>query len=103
MKQFKITVGDKSQITTTGVELYTTILKKFGVEYTIEEINQPNQKSLFDNDIPHSDVRRMESEGVYEEKFSEENSSTTNMGNWCHPTVTEDVSVKYVYEPNKPL
>ena len=45
MKQFKITVGDKSQITTTGVELYTTILKKFGVEYTIEEINQPNQKS----------------------------------------------------------
>ena len=71
MKQFKITVGDKSQITSTGVELYTTILKKFGVEYTIEEINQPNQKSLFDNDIPHSDARRMESEGVYEEKFSE--------------------------------
>ena len=26
---------------------------------------------LQDNDIPHSDIRRMESEGVYEEKFSE--------------------------------
>jgi hypothetical protein len=25
---------------------------------------------LQDNDIPHSDIRRMESEGVYEEKFS---------------------------------
>ena len=113
MKQFKITVGDKSQITTTGVELYTSILKKFGVEYTIEEINQPNQKSLFDNDNPHSDVRRMESEGVYEEKFSEENSSK---GNWCHPNVDdtiyfhdewnqspEDLKVNYIYEPNKPL
>ena len=76
MKQFKITVGDKSQITSTGVELYTTILKKFGVEYTIEEINNPKQKSLFDNDIPHSEIRRMESEGVYEEKFSDENSSS---------------------------
>jgi len=26
---------------------------------------------LQDNDIPHSEIRRMESEGVYEEKFSE--------------------------------
>jgi|SaaInlV_120m_DNA_3_1039746.scaffolds.fasta_scaffold18540_2 hypothetical protein len=27
------------------------------------------------NDIPHSDIRRMESEGVYEEKFDKSNSS----------------------------
>ena len=30
-----------------------------------------------ENDIPHSDIRRMESEGVYEEKFQRNSSSPT--------------------------
>lgn len=29
-----------------------------------------------ENDIPHSEIRRMESEGVYEEKFDKSNSSS---------------------------
>ncbi len=31
---------------------------------------------LQDNDIPHSDIRRMESEGVYEEKFQRNSSKS---------------------------
>ena len=100
MITYKITANGVTQYTSTGKELYCSILDKFNIEY---EVIRQNHIDKNDNDIPHSDIRRMESEGVYEEKFSEENSSTTHMGNWCHPTVTEDVSVKYVYEPNKPL
>ena len=53
----KITLENgESQITQTGKELYCSIFDKFNIKYTIEEING--------NDIPHSDIRRMESEGV---------------------------------------
>ena len=80
---------------------------------------------LQDNDIPHSEIRRMESEGVYEEKFSDENSSSDSYEHSEHywdvdrnrqPDVyfneewnqsnqsnTGDVEITYVYEPNKPL
>ena len=106
MITYKITLENgESQTTQTGKNLYCSVLDKFNIKYTIEEINS--------NDIPHSDIRRMESEGVYEEKFSEENSSK---GNWCHPNVDdtiyyqdewnqspEDLKVNYIYEPNKPL
>ena len=106
MITYKITLENgESQTTQTGKDLYCSVLDKFNIKYTIEEINS--------NDIPHSDIRRMESEGVYEEKFSEENSSK---GNWCHPNVDdtiyyqdewnqspEDLKVNYIYEPNKPL
>ena len=72
MITYKITTENgEYQITTTGKDLYCTILDKFKIDYTIEEINNPKQITLFDNDIPHSEIRRMESEGVYEEKFSE--------------------------------
>ncbi len=106
MITYKITLENgESQTTQTGKDLYCSVLDKFNIKYTIEEING--------NDIPHSDIRRMESEGVYEEKFSEENSSK---GNWCHPNQDdtiyyqdewnqspEDLKVNYIYEPNKPL
>ena len=95
MVVYKITANGVTHYTKTGISIWKAVLDKFNIKYNIERTNS--------NDIPHSDIRRMESEGVYEEKFSEENSSSTQMGNWCHPTVTEDVSVKYVYEPNKPL
>ena len=69
---YKITLENgESQTTRTGKELYCSILDKFNIKYTIEEIN--------DNDIPHSDIRRMESEGVYEEKFGEPNFSNEDM------------------------
>ena len=74
MKQFKITVGDKSQITTTGVELYTSILKKFGVEYTIEEINQPKKfdTTQWFNNLAYSQFTHKEIEaGLPEEVFKE--------------------------------
>ena len=64
MITYKITLENgESQTTQTGKELYCSIFDKFNIKYTIEEINS--------NDIPHSEIRRMESEGVYEEKFSE--------------------------------
>ena len=69
MITYKITTENgEYQITQTGKDLYCTILDKFKIKYTIEEIK--------DNDNPHSEFRRMESEGVYEEKFSDENSSS---------------------------
>jgi len=40
-----------------------------------EFLKQKN--STKENDIPHSDIRRMESEGVYEEKFQRNSSSPT--------------------------
>ena len=69
MITYKITLENgESQTTQTGKELYCSIFDKFNIKYTIEEING--------NDIPHSDIRRMESEGVYEEKFDKSNSSS---------------------------
>lgn len=76
MITYKITLENgESQTTRTGKELYCSILDKFNIKYTIEEIN--------DNDIPHSDIRRMESEGVYEEKFGEPNFSNEDMDKIC--------------------
>jgi hypothetical protein len=69
MITYKITLENgESQTTQTGKDLYCSIFDKFNIKYTIEEING--------NDIPHSEVRRMESEGVNEEKFGEPNSSS---------------------------
>ena len=69
MITYKITLENgESQTTQTDKELYCSVLDKFNIKYTIEEING--------NDIPHSDIRRMESEGVYEEKFGEPNFSS---------------------------
>jgi len=70
MITYKITLENgESQTTQTGKDLYCSILDKFNIKYKIEEINS--------NDIPHSDIRRMESEGVYEEKFQRNSSSPT--------------------------
>ena len=89
MVTYKITLENgESKTTQTGKDLYCSILDKFNIKYTIEEINS--------NDIPHSDIRRMESEGVYEEKFGEPNFSSPS-------TTCGDMNVKYIYEPGKPL
>ena len=73
MKNYKITTPHNGciQYTQTGKDLWCTILDKFNIEYKIEEIAPTKE-----NDIPHSEIRRMESEGVYEEKFGEPNSSS---------------------------
>ena len=105
MITYKITANGVTHYTKTGISIWKAVLDKFNIKYEIERTD--------DNDIPHSDIRRMESEGVYEEKFSEENSSK---GNWCHPNQDdtiyyqdewnqspEDLKVNYIYEPNKPL
>ena len=72
MIQYKITTPHNGciQYTQTGKDLWCTILDKFNIEYKIEEIN-----STKENDIPHSEIRRMESEGVFE-KFDKSNSSS---------------------------
>ena len=72
MIQYKITTPHNGciQYTQTGKDLWCTILDKFNIEYKIEEINPTNS-----NDIPHSEIRRMESEGVLE-KFDKSNSSS---------------------------
>lgn len=72
MKNYKITTPHNGciQYTQTGKDLWCTILDKFNIEYKIEEINSTNS-----NDIPHSEIRRMESEGVLE-KFDKSNSSS---------------------------
>ena len=70
MITYKITLENgESQTTQTGKDLYCSIFDKFNIKYTIEEING--------NDIPHSDIRRMESEGVIE-KFSEDENSSND-------------------------
>ena len=73
MIQYKITTPHNGciQYTQTGKDLYCTILDKFNIEYKIEEIAPTKE-----NGIPHSEIRRMESEGVYEEKFDKSNSSS---------------------------
>lgn len=60
------------------------------------------------NDIPHSDIRRMESEGVNEEKFDKSNSSKKSLNNtetqtyfndeW-NSTKTIDIKTNYIYKP----
>jgi hypothetical protein len=40
MKTYDITVNGKTLRTCTGMELYTAILKKFEIEYTIKEIKE---------------------------------------------------------------
>lgn len=98
MIRYKITLENgESQTTQTGKDLYCSILDKFNIKYTIEEING--------SDNPHSDFRRMESEGVYEEKFGEPNFSSDSIiyfhDEWNQSP--EDLKVDYVYEPNKPI
>ena len=84
MVTYKITLENgESQTTQTGKDLYCSILDKFNIKYTIEEINS--------NDIPHSDIRRMESEGVYEEKFDKPNFSSDSKS-------TESWSTRYFNE-----
>ena len=73
MVTYKITTPHNGciQYTQSGKDLYCSILDKFNIEYKIEEIAPTKE-----NDIPHSDIRRMESEGVYEEKFDKPNFSS---------------------------
>jgi len=97
MVTYKITLENgESQTTQTGKDLYCSILDKFNIKYTIEEINS--------NDIPHSDIRRMESEGVIEKFSEDENSSRTPdvyfNDEWNQ---NEDVKYTYIYEPKKPI
>ena len=40
MTSYEITVNGKTLRTCTGMELYTAILKKFEIEYTIKEIEE---------------------------------------------------------------
>ena len=72
MKNYKITTPHNGciQYTQTGKDLWCTILDKFNIEYKIEEIAPTKE-----NGIPHSEIRRMESEGVLE-KFDKSNSSS---------------------------
>ena len=97
MITYKITLENgESQTTQTDKELYCSVLDKFNIKYTIEEING--------NDIPHSDIRRMESEGVYEEKFGEPNfssDSTIYFQDEWNQSVTEDIKVTYVEDDER--
>ena len=85
MVVYKITANGVTHYTKTGISIWKAVLDKFNIKYEIERTDN--------NDIPHSDVRRMESEGVYEEKFSTENSSSSNA------TYFND-EWNYVYKPN---
>ena len=40
MKTYGITANGKTLRTCTGMELYTAILKKFEIEYTVKEIKE---------------------------------------------------------------
>jgi len=95
MITYKITLENgESQTTQTGKDLYCSILDKFNIKYKIEEIN--------DNDNPHSEFRRMESEGVYEEKFGEPNfSSGVFFNDEWNQDITDEVDVNYVYNQIK--
>lgn len=130
MITYKITTPHNGciQYTQSGKDLYCSILDKFNIEYKIEEIAPTKE-----NDNPHSEVRRMESEGVYEEKFGDPNFSSDSYEHNEHywdtdrnknitkstadkePTYfneewnssntlgNDEVEVRFVYEPNKPL
>ena len=75
---YKITANGVTHYTKTGISIWKAVLDKFDIEY---EIVRQNYIDKNDNDIPHSDIRRMESEGVYEEKFGEPNFSNEDMDN----------------------
>lgn len=79
---YKITANGVTHYTKTGISIWKAVLDKFNIKYEIERTN--------DNDIPHSDIRRMESEGVYEEKFGEPNFSS-------HSTTMGDVEINFDY------
>ena len=85
---YKITANGVTHYTKTGISIWKAVLDKFNIKYEIERTDE--------NDIPHSDIRRMESEGVYEEKFGEPNFSSPS-------TTCGDMNVEYIYEPGKPL
>jgi hypothetical protein len=92
MITYKITLENgESQTTQTGKDLYCSVLDKFNIKYKIEEINS--------NDIPHSDIRRMESEGVYEEKFGEPNfsSDSTQYFNEEWNSTSTNPSIGFLY------
>jgi len=96
MVVYKITANGVTHYTKTGISIWKAVLDKFNIKYEIERTN--------DNDIPHSDIRRMESEGVYEEKFGEPNfSSVSGSDTYNHTyfhdewnqSITEDIEVNY--------
>ena len=83
---YKITANGVTHYTKTGISIWKAVLDKFDIEY---EIVRQNHIDKNDNDIPHSDIRRMESEGVYEEKFGEPNFSS-------HSTTLGDIEINYI-------
>ena len=83
---YKITANGVTHYTKTGISIWKAVLDKFNIKYEIERTDN--------NDIPHSDIRRMESEGVYEEKFGEPNFSS-------HSTTLGDIEIEYIYNQIK--
>ena len=75
---YKITANGVTHYTKTGISIWKAVLDKFNIKYNIERTNS--------NDIPHSDIRRMESEGVYEEKFGEPNFSSVSDNSFSDST-----------------
>ena len=67
------------------LEWYSNLNDKEKKQYHIEF------NKLQGNDIPHSDIRRMESEGVYEEKFQRNSSQSTTYFNeeWNQTTTNQ--------------
>lgn len=95
---YKITANGVTHYTKTGISIWKAVLDKFDIEY---EIVRQNHIDKNDNDIPHSDIRRMESEGVYEEKFQGNSSNNPNSNHtyfqdeW-NQDITEDIEIKYI-------
>ena len=95
---YKITANGVTHYTKTGISIWKAVLDKFDIEY---EIVRQNHIDKNDNDIPHSDIRRMESEGVYEEKFQRNSSNNPNSNHtyfqdeW-NQDITEDIEIKYI-------
>ena len=67
------------------LEWYSNLNDEEKQQYKIEF------NKLQDNDIPHSDIRRMESEGVYEEKFQRNSSSPTYFNDEWNKGHTSDM------------
>lgn len=90
---YKITANGVTHYTKTGISIWKAVLDKFNIKYEIERTDN--------NDIPHSDIRRMESEGVYEEKFQGNSSNNPNSNHtyfqdeW-NQDITEDIDIKYI-------
>ena len=95
---YKITANGVTHYTKTGISIWKAVLDKFDIEY---EIVRQNHIDKNDNDIPHSDIRRMESEGVYEEKFQGNSSNNPNSNHtyfqdeW-NQDIPEDIEIKYI-------